>query len=178
MWLVLTIFILMVHTLQSTTGTTYYSTIKQVRTALDSPPIILSNGTVGSSTVYLNGTSANVNIVTQNQTDFNYVLKITENHGSSWKIRLKAYNQSNIGRLINCSIYIYNGSNSIQIVILNGAYSQQIGAWYDLFASDSEYVWVHVERSYAGTSYVYAYLEVSIPNTATYAQYLVTFVIT
>lgn len=110
--------------------------------------------------------------------DFNYVLRLTENHGLDWKVRLKAYSQSNMGRLVNCSINIYDGSNSTQIVILNGAYSQQTGAWYDLAASDTEYIWVHIERSYTGTSYVYTYLEVLIPNTATYAQFILTFAIT
>ncbi|NWG11218.1 hypothetical protein HXY33_05670 [Candidatus Bathyarchaeota archaeon] len=112
------------------------------------------------------------------EADFNYVLRLTENHGANWKVRLKAYDQSNLARLTNCSVSIYDGSNSTQIVVLNGAYSQQTGAWYDLAASDTEYIWVHIERSYAGTSYVYAYLEVLVPNTATHAQYVVTFVIT
>lgn len=171
-------FVLLVHALQNTTGTTYYSTIKQTCTALVSPPVMLYNGTSASSTVYLNGTSVNVNIVAPSKADFNYVLRITENHGSSWKVRLKAYNQSNLGRLENCSIYIYNSSNSTQIVILNGTYAQQTGAWYDLAASDTEYIWIHIETSDTGTSYVYTYLEVLVPNTATYAQYIVTFVIT
>ena len=109
--------------------------------------------------------------------DFNYVLKMIENYGSGWKVRLRAYDQSNIGRLVNCSIYLYDGSNSTQIVILNGAYTQQTGSWYDLVASDTEYIWVHIERSSPGTSYIYAYLEILVPNTTTYAQYVVTFIV-
>jgi hypothetical protein len=105
--------------------------------------------------------------------DFNHILSLTENHGSDWKVRLRAYSQSGMGRLMNCSICIYDGSNSTQISILNGAYSQQTGAWYDLAALDTEYVWLHVERSDAGTSSIYMYLEVLIPNTSTYAQYAV-----
>lgn len=110
--------------------------------------------------------------------DFNNVLKMTEVGGSNWKVRLEAYDQSNIGRLKNSSIYIYNGSNSTQIVIINGAYSQQTGSWYDLTTSDIEYIWMHVETSNTGTSYVYAYLEILIPNTTTYARYVITFKIT
>ena len=110
--------------------------------------------------------------------DYNYLLGMTENHGSNWKVRLRAYDQSNVGRLSNCSIYIYNGSNSTQIVILSGAYNQQTGPWYDLTASDTEYIWMHVEASNAGVSHVNVYLEILVPNTTTYAQYIVTFVIT
>jgi hypothetical protein len=112
------------------------------------------------------------------QGDFNYVLKSIEQDGSNWKVRLKAYDQSNIGILTNCTIYLYDGSNSTQIIILNGAYDQQTGPWYDLFALDTHYLWMHAEKSAGGTSYVYAYLEILIPSTTTYAQYVLTFKIT
>lgn len=109
---------------------------------------------------------------------YNYLLRMNENHGTNWKVRLRAYDQSNIGRLNNCSIYIYDGSNSTQIAILNGAYTQQTGLWYDLVASDVEYIWMNVEASSAETSYIYIYLEILVPNITTYAQYTLTFVIT
>ncbi len=109
------------------------------------------------------------------QGDFNHVLKFVEKDGSNWKVRLKAYDNSSIARLNNCTIYIYDGSNSTQIVILNGAYENQTGPWYDLAASDTEYIWMHVETSSAGTSYVYVYLEILVPNKTTYARYIITF---
>ncbi len=110
--------------------------------------------------------------------DFNYVLNMTEKDSSDWEVRLKAYADSNKDRLENCSIYIYNGSNSTQIIILNGVYDQQTGPWIDLNASDTEYIWIHVETSGVETSRVYAYLEIRVPNTTTYAQYILTFKIT
>jgi len=110
--------------------------------------------------------------------DFNYVLNMTEKDGSNWKVRLKAYDNSSLSRLDNCTIYIYNGSNSTQITILNGAYNQQTGPWIDLNATDTEYIWMHVETSSAGTSYIYTYLEIRVPNKTVYAQYIITFKIT
>jgi len=110
--------------------------------------------------------------------DFNYILKMVENHGSNWKVRLKAYDNSTLTRLTNCSIYIYDGSNSTQIVILNGLYQNQTGPWYNLNASDTEYIWMHIETSSAGTSYIYTYLEILVPNTTTYTRYIITFEIT
>ncbi len=107
--------------------------------------------------------------------DFNHVLKFVEKDGSNWKVRLKAYDQSNIGRLDNCTIYIYDGSNSTQIIILSGAYNQQTGPWYDLNASDTEYIWMHAETSSAGTSRIYTYLEIQVPNKTVYARYIITF---
>ncbi|RLI41321.1 hypothetical protein DRO69_11715 [Candidatus Bathyarchaeota archaeon] len=109
------------------------------------------------------------------QGDFNYVLKFVEKDNSAWKVRLTAYDQSNIARLDNLTIYIYDGSNSTQITILNGAYNQQTGPWIDLNASDTEYIWMHVETSSAGTSYIYTYLEIRVPNKTVYAQYIITF---
>jgi len=110
--------------------------------------------------------------------DFNYVLKFLEKDNSTWKVRLTAYDNSSMGRLDNCSIYIYNGFNSTQIVILNGTYQNQTGPWYDLNASDTEYIWMHVETSSAGTSKIYAYLEIRVPNKTVYARYVITFEIT
>ena len=78
----------------------------------------------------------------------------------------------------NCSVYIYDGSNSTQIVILNGTHDQQTVPWYDLAALDTEYIWMHVETSGGGTSYVYAYLEILVPTTTPYARYIITFEIT
>jgi len=109
------------------------------------------------------------------EADFNYVLKLVEVEGSDWKVRLKAYDNSSLSRLDNCSIYIYDGFNSTQIIILNGAYNQQTGPWYDLNASDTEYIWMHVETSSAGTSTVYVYLEIRVPNKTVYARYVILF---
>jgi hypothetical protein len=52
-----------------------------------------------------------------------YVLKKL---GLIEQVRLSAYDQYK-SRLQNCSIYIYDGSNSTQIVILNEAYANQTG---------------------------------------------------
>jgi len=67
---------------------------------------------------------------------------------------------------------------STQIIIINGVYTQQTGSLYDLLASDTIYFAMHVETSEAGTSYVYAYLEIYEPNTTVYARYIITFKIT
>jgi len=136
----------------------------------------LEEGTAGNSTIYMNKTSAFVSV--ESSGDFNYVLNLTEKNNSNWTVRLNAYDNSSITRLDNCAIYIYDGSNSTQIIILNGTYNQTTGPWYNLTASDTEYIWMHVETSGPGTSYVYVYLEIKVPGTTTYARYIITFRIT
>jgi len=172
-WIALAFLLVFGFLLQNVAGSVYYSLSMDSGTAVLSPPVILREGTAGNSTINTNGTSAKVSV--EPSGDFNYVLNMTENHGANWKVRLTAYDQSNITRLDNCSIYIYDGSNSTQIVIIDGNYSQQSGLWYDLNASDTEYIWMHVETSSSGTSYVYAYLEIKVPDKTVYAQYVITF---
>lgn len=128
------------------------------------------------STIYTNNTSAKISV--ESPGDFNHVLIVTENHNSSWKFRLRAYDESNIDQLLNCSIYIYDGSNSTQIVILNGTYDSQTGPWFDLNALATEYIWIHVEMAGGGTSYVYVYLEIKVPNCTVYIRNIITFEIT
>jgi len=174
-WVALAVLILLGFLLQNAAGIAYYSLSMEFNATVNSPPVELQNGTAGNSTIYMNSTSAKVSVTGG---DFNHVLKFIEKDNSSWEVRLSAYDQSNITRLDNCSIYIYDGSNSTQIVILNGTYNQQTGPWYDLAASDTEYIWMHVATSSPGTSYVYAYLEIKVPDKTVYARYVITFEIT
>jgi len=113
--------------------------------------------------------------------NYNYVLKIVNNVSDPWKIRLKAYSDSNKARLNNCTIYFRNSSDgtSGQIYIVNGAYTQQTGPWYDLPDSPEErYIVVALQASNSEVSYVNVYLEILIPNKTTYAQYVITFELT
>jgi hypothetical protein len=61
-WLVLTLFVLLGYSLQSVAGTAYYSMLMQAYGTVSSPPIILENGTAGSSTIYTNSTYAKASI--------------------------------------------------------------------------------------------------------------------
>lgn len=110
---------------------------------------------------------------------YDYVLEVTNTVADAWNIRLKKYDQTYIERLKNCTIYFHNGGgNSRQIYILNGAYDQQAGDWYNLAASSSDYIAITLSATSTGTSYVYVYLEILIPGKSTYSQYVITFEIT
>jgi hypothetical protein len=110
---------------------------------------------------------------------FDYVLKVANQVGGAWKIRLRAYDQTNIERLSNCTIYFYNGGEvSRQIYIYNGAYSQQFGNWYDLTSLSTVYIAMTVSATSTGTSYVYTYLEILVPNTSTYNLFIIVFEVT
>jgi hypothetical protein len=113
--------------------------------------------------------------------NYDYVLKIVNQVSDSWKIRLRAYSQSNTARLNNCTIYFHNATDgtSGQIYIISGSYTQQTGPWYDLPASPAErYIALTLEADSSEVSYVYVYLDILVPDKTTYAQYILTFEIT
>jgi len=109
---------------------------------------------------------------------FDYVLQVVNQAPYSWNIRLKAYDQTNIGRLSNCTIYFRNSTEvTRQIYVYNGAYNQQVGSWYNLTSLSTVYIALAVATNTSGTSYVYVYLEVQVPNTSTSNLMVVTFAI-
>jgi hypothetical protein len=113
--------------------------------------------------------------------DYNYVLNIVNQVSDSWKIRLRAYSQSNIARLNNCTMYFRNASDGTlgQVYIISGSYAQQTGPWYDLPSSPAErYISLTLDASNSEVSHIYVYLDVLVPDKTTYAQYVLTFEIT
>lgn len=178
-WLVLTVFILLCYISQGVVGTEKYSIQSQNYGTVILPPVLLQNGTVGISIIYMNNTSAKVNTPASTPI-YDYVLRIVNQVTDTWKIRLKAYAQNNIGRLNNCTINFHNATNgtSHQILIANGSYTQQTGSWYDLKSSATVYMSMTLQASDFQTSQIYVYLEILTPNRTTYAQYILTFEIT
>ncbi|MCK4477215.1 hypothetical protein KAU88_01650 [Candidatus Bathyarchaeota archaeon] len=61
-WLVLTVLALFGYSLQSAVGSAYYSLLMQAYMTVSSPPVILEEGTAGTSTIYTNSTSAKVSV--------------------------------------------------------------------------------------------------------------------
>jgi len=61
-WLVLTVSVLWGYSLQSVAGSAYYSLVMQTYGTVSSPPVILQNGTAGTSTIYTNNTSAKASV--------------------------------------------------------------------------------------------------------------------
>ncbi|MCW3987691.1 MAG: hypothetical protein NWE87_05190, partial [Candidatus Bathyarchaeota archaeon] len=112
--------------------------------------------------------------------DYDYVLRVNNTVTDSWQIRLKKYADANVNRLQNCTIYFHNSTDgtSSQIYIQNGLYINQTGPWYDLGDSETIYIAMTAQANSTGTSYVRTYLEIRIPDTTTYAQYIITFEIT
>ena len=180
--LVATLFVLLGFFFPNVTGKTYFVLLTEPRTTVSSPPVVLLAGTAGNSTIYTNGTSARISAVAPpTPINYDYVLKVVNNVSDSWKIRLKAYYQTNIRRLNNCTIYFHNASNGFsgQVYIVNGNYTQQTGPWYDLPASPAErYIAVTLQANNSTVSYINVYLEILIPSKTTYAQYVLTFEVT
>ena len=112
--------------------------------------------------------------------NYDYVLRVNNTVTDSWQIRLKKYSDSTISRLENCTVYFHNSTDGVsgQIYIENGAYTQDVGPWYNLSSLTTIYIAMTAQANSTATSYVYTYLEIRIPGTTTYAQYIITFEIT
>jgi len=60
--LVVTRFVLLGFLVQNVAGSAYYSLLMEPNVTVTSPPVILQNGTAGTSTIYANNTSARVSV--------------------------------------------------------------------------------------------------------------------
>jgi hypothetical protein len=108
------------------------------------------------------------------------LLRVNNTVIDSWQIRLMQFSGSNIGRLQTCSIYFRNSSDetSNQIVIENGSYTQIAGPWYDLEGLETTYIAMTVQANSTGTTDIHTFLEIRVPSTTTYCQYMIAFTLT
>lgn len=108
---------------------------------------------------------------------FDYVLSIDNTGASPLQVRLKSYSESNVNRLLECTLYFHNSTdgNSNQIRIQNGAYTQTIGNWYIVAPSQTVFIAVLAQVNSTSLSSIYTYLEVGVPNTTTYIRYIIEF---
>jgi hypothetical protein len=107
------------------------------------------------------------------------LLRVNNTVADSWQIRLMRFSGSNIGRLQTCSIYFRNSSGeaSNQIVIENGDYTQDAGPWYDLEGLETIYIAMTVQANSTGATDIHTFLEIRVPSTTTYCQYMIAFTI-
>lgn len=177
-WLVLTVSVLLGYSLQSAVGSLYYSMVMQAYAAVASPPVILQNGTAGTSMIYTNSTSAKINVTATVET-YDYVLKVVNQVADNWTVNLQVYNSSNIDRLSSLNISLYDGTSSNQIAVSGGNITQSEGPPYNLAGNATIYISMsNLQASTSGTSYLYVYLKILVPGTSIYLLYIVTFEIT
>ena len=80
-WLVATLFVLPGFFFQNVNGNTYFALLTEPRTMVSSPPVVLQAGTAGTSTIYMNNTSAKVTVQPSwYDPGWGYRKRITVNH--------------------------------------------------------------------------------------------------
>lgn len=100
---------------------------------------------------------------------YDYVLKEVSDESYDQNIRLDLYDNSNIGRLSNCTIWFYNSTTtSVQIEIISGSISKSTGNWYSLPASEERPIALFSEESSSGSSVLYMKLEAVKGNSIIY----------
>jgi len=144
----------------------------------ETPKVILQQGTTGNSTIYANKTSALVSVWT-NQSAYDYVLKVTNQVADNWKMSLRVYGSSNIGRISDAIIEFHDGTSSNQIIIQSGSVTQSEGSPYDLTNSATICISIsNLQATTIGTSYLCVYLKILVPNISTYNLLIIVFEIT
>lgn len=172
-YLLFTLFILFA-TPQIVSSNSFFYLTNYVSTAVSSPLVTLQN--ITNSFIYANYTSAKV--VVPNGTINLDVLKIFNQTNDYWNLQLIRYEDNNINRLTNCTIWFHNGSTSVQIKILDGIYNQTSGEFYNFPTDMDMYITITASTNSSGTSYIYTYLKILKSNMSTYFLYIITFEIT
>jgi hypothetical protein len=180
-WLVLTVFVLLGYSLQSVAGSLYYSMMMQAYGMISSPPVILEEGNVtGASTIYTNSTSAKVSVDSTTET-YDYVLRVVNQETDNWTVNLQVYDSSNISRLSSLNISLHDGASSNQIAVSGGSIVKSEGEPYNLLGGAGSTIYISItnlQEISSGTSYLYVYLKILVPDTSTYSLYIITFEIT
>jgi hypothetical protein len=136
------------------------------------------HGVLATTTAYLQETNQVKLQYRYNVNTYAPVLSIANQVADAWKIRFSAYDQQNMVRLTNCTITLRDGGSSTQIQIVDGAYTQQQGDWIDLAGSTSVDVDVRVEATVVENSIIYVCLDILVPTTSVYNQFLIAVQIT
>ena len=106
------------------------------------------------------------------------VLNVVNQAPNAWNVSMRIYDSSNISRLSSATISFYDGISSDQILVDSGDITQSQGSPYDLPAVAGSTIYISVsnlQTNTTGTSYLYVFLKILMPNTSTYSLYRVTF---
>jgi len=106
-----------------------------------------------------------------------YALRVTNSGPDLYTVRLVRVSDSNIDRIINCTIYLSSGETQLQVI--DGAFTLTTGTWANLPASSSLDILIDtstIHLQYA--SVIDAELEVLKASTSTYTKFPIQFTIT
>jgi len=114
------------------------------------------------------------------ESTYDYVLQVVNQATDNWTINLQVYDASNIApRLLKTTISFHDGNSSDQIIVNNGIIAQAEGQPYSLAGNTTIYISMrNLQANATGTSYLYAYLKIRVPDKSTYSLYIITFEIT
>ena len=151
-------------------GSTIFHLKMQTFTSIGTPSLTLQN--ITSSFIYMNNTSAKVTV--SNGTNSLDVLQILNQTSDNWQLQLIRYDDANIARLTNCTIWLHDETTtSVQIKIVDGIYTQTSGNLYGFTINTN--ITITAATNVTGTSLIHTYLKILKPETSTYFLYIITF---
>ena len=151
-WLVFTVFVLLGYSLQSVAGNVHYSMVMQAYATVGSPPVILEEGTAGSSTIYTSNTSAKVSVAAPIWlSGWDKRLRITIDHNdvdsglSNFSVLVYLSNSS--GRNNDDVSFVFDevGSNSKKIAVTTSDRTTQCYVEIERWDNATEQAWLWVK---------------------------------
>jgi len=158
-------------------GINYYALGIYSNTLIQSPTVILVDGSDDVSYVYTNNTSAKISInATLTELTYNYSLNIVNNDSSLWQVKLEYFEFVNISR-VNATIILHNNSTTSDQITINSQGINQTNEYYNLTGNAVIHIGVKdlIENSSSGKTILDVYLRMKTPNTTTYTLYIITF---
>ncbi|MBN2334257.1 hypothetical protein JXL21_01775, partial [Candidatus Bathyarchaeota archaeon] len=133
---------------------------------------------VYSTTDYYQQVTNFVRLLQEESTLVNdYALRVINSGADLYTVRLVRVSDSNIDRLVNCTIYLSSGETQLQVI--DGGFTMTTGTWANLPAASSLDILIEastVHLQYA--SVIDAELEVLRDSTSTYTRLPIQFTIT
>jgi hypothetical protein len=106
-----------------------------------------------------------------------YALRVTNTGADLYQVRLVRVSDTNMDRIINCTIYLSSGETQLQVI--DGAFTQTTGTWANLPASSSLNILIEASTVHLQyPSVIEAQLEVLRSGTSTYTKFPIQFTIT
>jgi|YelNatPaOPRAMG01_1025707.scaffolds.fasta_scaffold90460_1 hypothetical protein len=158
-------------------GIKYYTLEIYANAPIQSPLIILANGSSNVSYTYINGTSAKISIdATSSVSSYNYSLNVINDGIESAEVRLEYCSFMNLNDA-NATLILHNETITMTQIEIQGGSITQYPDYFILASNSTIYIGVQnlVENAPGGYTILQAYLRIKTLNTTTYTFYTITF---
>jgi hypothetical protein len=154
----------------------YSISVSQSLSTIEHPSVVLQDGTDNVSNVYMNETSAKIDInVNASLSTYDHTLNIVNNGVNLSEVRLEYFSYSGLN-CTNATIILHDNSSSLWQIKIQGGNISQNSTYNDLAGNTTIYIGVQdLMGNVNGTTILHTHLRIKTPNKTTYALYEIAF---